>query len=281
MSDLTGTASTRSSVRPVRGVLLLVVVAEAVAAFLLMFQVPWAVDLAPFPGRTPMSNVFIASLLLAAAASTGWCLIVRSDRALAGIALDTVLIFTGMAVVLFAAAIGGDGLGFGRLRRGQPRHRGNRSLALAMVPGSRLARSRPTPRLVLGSFAVFVAALITSGGLLILRVPNILPWQVTPELSTLFGLMLMSAAAYFAYGLVERRWENAGGQLAGFLAYDIVLIVPLVRQLATGGSSGYDADGSLPVNLILYAAVIIYSGTLALYYLFLDRRTRLWSVGSA
>jgi len=275
MSDHTTTASGASAGRHLHRLLLAVVVAEAVAAFLLMFQVPWAVDLAPFPGRTAMSNTLLASLLMAAAASTGWCLLVRSDRALTGIALNTILIFSGMAAVLIAAAIGGEGVDLAAFA----------AVSLAVsAAGVWLLRwslrdawhdPRPTPRLVLGSFAVFVAALVVSGGLLLLRVPDILPWQVTPELSTLFGLMLMSAAAYFAYGLVERRWENAGGQLAGFLAYDIVLIVPLVRQLATGRQSGYDADGSLPVNLIIYAAVIVYSGALAAYYLFLDRRTRL------
>jgi len=77
---------------------------------------------------------------------------------------------------------------------------------------------------------VFIVALLIVSGLLIARVPDILPWALTPELSTLIGCMFLGAAAYFAYGVAAPRWENAGGQLAGFLAYGVVLILPfLVR----------------------------------------------------
>ena len=95
-----------------------------------------------------------------------------------------------------------------------------------------------------------------------------MPWSITPELSTLFGLMFLGAAAYFAFGLVEPRWENAGGQLAGFLAYDAVLIVPFVQRLPT-------IDPALRLNLVIYTAVVATSAILAIWYLGLDRRTRL------
>ncbi len=72
---------------------------------------------------------------------------------------------------------------------------------------------RPTPLPVVVSFGVFTAALLVVSTLLLAR-NSPLPWQVTGDRSTAIGLMFLGAAAYFVYGLVDRRWENAGGQLA-------------------------------------------------------------------
>lgn len=77
----------------------------------------------------------------------------------------------------------------------------------------------------------------------------------------------LGAAAYLRYGLARRGWSNAGGQLAGFLAYDQVLIPPLVMR--SGTVPGYWRD-SLWASL----AVLIGTGLLAAWYLFLDPRTR-------
>jgi H+/Cl- antiporter ClcA len=126
---------------------------------------------------------------------------------------------------------------------------------------------RPTPRPVLVAFVVFVVALLLVGGALAAQVPGILPWKVTPQLSTLFGLMFLGAATYFVYALLDRRWENAGGQLAGFLAYDIVLVLPFLLRLPT-------VEATLLPNLVVYLAVVIVSGILAAWYLLLNPMTR-------
>jgi hypothetical protein len=127
---------------------------------------------------------------------------------------------------------------------------------------------RATPRPVRWAFGVFIAALVLVGGLLVAGVPNVLPWQVTPDLSTLFGLMFLGAAVYFAWGLVEPRWENAGGQLAGFLAYDAVLIGPFLARVPT-------IDAQLRFNLVIYIAVLVGSAAIAIWYLALRPATRL------
>jgi len=241
-----------------------------VLAVAFAFQVQPAIDLWPFPGRTPLTNIFIGSIFAAAAASTAWCLVVGSDRAIAGIALDYITIFVPFAVFSFAQVAGGDA--------GSSVHVAAFGVtsAVGVGVGVWLLRwslahpwrdARPTPRLVRGSFVVFIVALIIVSGLLIARVPDILPWAITPELSTLIGCMFLGAAAYFAYGVINPRWENAGGQLAGFLAYDIVLIVPFLVRLPT-------IDRDLLPNLVVYTGVVVYSGLLATWYLALDPRTR-------
>jgi hypothetical protein len=65
-----------------------------------------------------------------------------------------------------------------------------------------------------------VALLIVSTRL-IMKVPHSIPWMITPELSVVIGWMFFGAALYFAYGLLRPSWANAGGQMAGFLAYDL------------------------------------------------------------
>jgi hypothetical protein len=241
-----------------------------VLAVAFAFQVQPAIDLWPFPGRTPLTNIFIGSIFAAAAASTAWCLVVGSDRAIAGIALDYITIFVPFAVFSFAQVAGGDA--------GSSVHVAAFGVtsAVGVGVGVWLLRwslahpwrdARPTPRLVRGSFVVFIVALIIVSGLLIARAPDILPWAITPELSTLIGCMFLGAAAYFAYGVINPRWENAGGQLAGFLAYDIVLIVPFLVRLPT-------IDRDLLPNLVVYTGVVVYSGLLATWYLALDPRTR-------
>ena len=125
---------------------------------------------------------------------------------------------------------------------------------------------RPTPRPVLVSFAVFVVVLLIVSTLLLIR-RSPMPWPVTGEQSTVIGLMFLGAAAYFVYGLVQPRWENAGGQLAGFLAYDAVLIWPFLERLP-------DVAPEFRLELWVYTSVVVYSAIVAIVYLAFHRTTR-------
>lgn len=106
------------------------------------------------------------------------------------------------------------------------------------------------------------------GVLLVVRVSNVLPWNVPPDLSTFFGFMFLGAATYFWHGLRGGTWDDAIGQLAGFLAYDLVLVVPLLGRLPS-------IDVSFAVSLWLYLAIIVSSAVLATWYLLLDPRWRI------
>jgi hypothetical protein len=127
-------------------------------------------------------------------------------------------------------------------------------------------RPQPIPARV--AFAIFVVVLLLVGGSMALQVPNILPWAVTPEGSVIYGLMFLGAASYFAYAFARPSWMNSGGQLAGFLAYDLVLIVPFMLHFAR-------VRPDLLPNLILYTVVVVASGLLAAYYLFVNPATRI------
>ena len=255
--------------KPLRSLLLLICAVQLFFAVAFFFQWPLAVNLWPFAGTTPLTYVLIASFFAAAAASTLWPLVSGYEGALAGVALDYVFIFLPMTGVILWLSLG----------QGQS---GLLFFALLCAIGAlfglwlfRWARrlpldtSLPMPTPVRWSFVVFVLALLFVSVRLWLQIPTI-PWPLTPELSLLVGSMFFGAAVYFLYGLLRPSWANAGGQLAGFLAYDLVLIVPFLRAL----------PGVAPqfrTGLIVYLVVVVYSGLLAIYYLFVHRPTRLWS----
>jgi len=73
---------------------------------------------------------------------------------------------------------------------------------------------------------------------------------------------------YFIYGARDPHWGNAVGQLAGFLAYDLVLLAPFLEHFSA-------ARGGSLVSLIIYVAFLVYSGALASYYLFASNATRI------
>ena len=86
---------------------------------------------------------------------------------------------------------------------------------------------------------------------------------------TIDSWMFLGAAMYFAYALLRPSWVNAAGQLAGFLAYDVVLIVPFLVRLP-------NSQPDQRLGLGIYTAVVIYSGLLAVYFLFIHRSTRVF-----
>lgn len=238
---------------------------QAFLAFGFIFQWPPVTDLWPLPYTNATTYLFFGSILAASVASTLWCLLHREDGALAGVFLDYVTIsfpvailtlqisardpsFRTLAAVSAAAAVLGAAM----------------FLATSRIP---FRDTRPTPRPLRWAFGLFLVLLVLAGGQLVLRTPNVLPWYVPMTGQVIYGWMFLGAAAYFAYGLIRPSWQNAGGQLAGFLAYDLVLIVPFVLMLPDVGPE------RLP-NLLLYITVLLVSGALASYYLFIDPATR-------
>jgi hypothetical protein len=241
------------------------------AFFAVAFIVQWPIarQAWPLPYTSQMTYLFIGSIFAAAVASTLWCLFSREDGALAGVALDYFTIFTPISIFAFQlaarssnprlpvfalTAVAGALFGLGLL------------LWSARIP---IRDPRPMPRPVRFVFGFFVIALLIAGGQLVLKLPSVLPWQVTVEGQVIYGWMFLGAAAYFAYGVLRPSWHNAAGQLAGFLAYDVVLIVPFLLLLPTVNPRW------LP-NLIVYTLVVMGSGLLAIYYLFINPATRIW-----
>lgn len=249
--------------RPIiRNLMFVYCAAQAVFALAFIVQAPFAINLWPLPYSNATTYIFIASMFLAAAASTFWCVYHREYGALAGVALDYLVIFVPLCIYALQlnAERPTDKLSFfaGACAVGIAGGLGLFAWSVR-IP---LAKTPPLPRLVRYSFMVFVVALAIFGGQMVLKVPNVLPWEITLVGSALYGWMFLGAAAYFIYALLRPGWRNGGGQLAGFLAYDAVLIIPFLQMLPT-------ISAARRLNLIVYLIVVIYSGVLAIYYLFL------------
>jgi predicted membrane channel-forming protein YqfA (hemolysin III family) len=249
----------------VRAVVVAMCGVQALLALGFVFSWPPIVEAWPLAYTNATTFLFIGSILAAAVASTLWCLLNREDAALAGVFLDYAAIFLPVAIFTFQISERNPALRTFSLA----------AFALAAFGVAMLLYTsripfrdlRPTPRLVRWAFGAFVVLLVLAGGQLVLKGPNVLPWYVNLSGQIIYGWMFLGAAAYFAYGIVRPRWQNAGGQLAGFLAYDLVLIVPLVLLLP-------DVRPEKLPNLIAYLAVLVVSGALATYYLFIHPATR-------
>lgn len=250
-----------------RIILWVVSISQALAAVAFFMQIPAVTGLWPYPGTTPLTNIFIASIFAAGAASTIWCLLTRHDAAFAGIGIDYVTLLAPLGVysIYLGLTTGNAGLtGYGLFCLVGTLFGLGITVWSLRIP---LDRSLPAPAPVRWSFLVFIIALLVVCTLLFLRTPNIIPWNITPDLSIVIGLMFLGATAYFVYGLLRPSWANAGGQLAGFLAYDVVLLWPFISRL---GSVAPEHQ----LGQTIYLGVVIYSGLLAVYYLFLHRPTR-------
>jgi hypothetical protein len=226
---------------------------------------PWATDLWPWP-VTPLSYLFIASILAAIAMPVIWIGVSGELAAIRAGAIDLAVTYGGMFVYLVTLL--GD--------PGQPSLGAYAAVfglgLVAMVITFARTRAipwhdrRPMPNVVRASFALFGVILTVAGTALVFHA-DIFPWALGAETSVVFGFIYLGAAAYFISGVLEPRWANAQGQLVGFLAYDLVLIGPFVDRFD-------QVHGGELTSLIVYTAFVAYSGALAIYYLFLAPATR-------
>ena len=216
-----------------------------------------------------LSFIFVGSILAAVCVAMLWIGWTGELGALPGGAINVFIIGASAAIYFFMLAFADGRTGL------VPYGAVSAVIAIASAAGfwwSRripLRESSPTPLLVRVSFGIFAVALLLAGGALIFRL-QIFPWTLNPDSSVIFGGIFLGDASYFLYGLIRPRWHNALGQLLSFLAYDLVLIAPFLALTATVASDHL-------ISLIVYLAVLIYSGSLAIYYLFVNPQTRFGS----
>ena len=117
------------------------------------------------------------------------------------------------------------------------------------------------------SCGIFFMVLLLVGSAILLQLPDVFPWTLNPVSTAIVGCFFLGSSCYFLYGLIYPRWHTASGQLWSFLAYDIVLTVPLLLHFATASSA------QLP-SLIVNTIFLIYSGALAIYYLLIKKEPR-------
>ena len=234
-------------------------------SFGFIFRIPAALSVWPWEdGR--YSYLFIGSILAAVSAAALWIGWSGEIGAFPAGSLNIFVIALTTSIYFFTLASQG---------RSELFAFGVASVLMAVISAAAffwsrtlpLTDPRPTPGLVKVSFGIFIASLFLAGGALVFRLP-IFPWELNPDSSVIFGCIFLGDAFYFLYGMFRPSWHNALGQLLSFLAYDVVLIVPFILLFNTVDPSRY-------VSLLVYIAVLLYSSGLAIYYLFINRDTRM------
>lgn len=232
------------------------------------FQQTWATSLWPVPD-TRLSYAFIAAILAGGGAPLLWIGFSEERTALAGYGLSFGIMYAGMGIsaLWFYLQDQNSSLAWFALTMG----------VLAILGGILFTRMRhsahdvqPTPSIVIYAFAVEVLVLAGAGILLTLKVPNTLPWELSAESSVLYGWVFIGLAFYYLYAILNRQWIHALGPLLGFLAYDLVLFSPLFSRF--GNLQPEHVRGQVAASVI-----IIFSGLLGIYYLFMNPSTRLWA----
>jgi hypothetical protein len=127
----------------------------------------------------------------------------------------------------------------------------------------------PQPPLVRWSFLAFGTILLAVGLALLTGAEGVMPWPLDDRMSVVIGWIFFGDAFYFLYGAIRGTWSSARAPLWSFLAYDLVLLGPLVAHY-------WDAPSDLRLNVAVYVAVLVYSAVLASWYLVWNRRTRGW-----
>ena len=224
---------------------------------------PWA------DGR--LSYIFIASILAAIATPVLWMGLSGELAAMRGGALDFGMTYLGLSATLLLAGSAANEL------ISVPFYLSITLAALVfnlwLFWGTRtltFSDQRPVPMLVRLSFIVFTLVLIGVGIALIMRVPAVFPWPLKPQSSIVFGWIFLGAAMYFLYGSIRPVWGNVCGQLIGFLAYDLILIIPFIQHLDT-------VKAEHQLSLYVYTGVLVFSALLSVYYLLIHPTTRFGS----
>lgn len=250
-------------------------VALLVLALLFYFQVPIPSEFWPwgddYSNISPLSYSFISSIAAAICAPLVWLAAAGKLQGAAAGGLNLAVTFGGCSVFAFQT-LGSDSSSPRLLSAAWIFGVSSVINLMIFFVAQRVPPqdTSPMPKLVKASFAVFIVVLVVIGGALVAKQPNILPWDLTVEASVVYGWIYLGAAAYFVYALAKPYWENATGPLIGFLAYDIVLAAPFARHF-----------GEVPpkqfLSLCVYSTVVGYSACLAVYYLFVDKSTRLFA----
>jgi hypothetical protein len=231
-------------------------------------RIPLLAEIWPL-GDTIAVDSFLGAYLAGVGASLLWIGVSGDLGAIVAGALSLAVLYTSLAIAWFRLSFGATpGLRPTALVCGAA---ALFSAGLALWSRRIAIRdAQPLPRFAAVAFVVYVLLLGFVGGALLLRRPNVFPLPLGPAAAALVGSAFLGSTAYFLYSLARPFWRNACSQLWGFLAYDLVLILPLISRIGV-------VDAAHRPALLLNIAVLVFSGVLAIYFLLIAPATRVWS----
>lgn len=262
-----------------RFLVIAIVAAQMPVGIGLFRNASWATDLWPLPD-VRMTYIFLASMVASTAALILWP-VMRNDLG-------------ALRAAAFNLSLATPPIGLYLLWLG--RHGDNRDLispgitfllfGVAWMAISRWLRNVPVrstrqlPKFVRIVFVGFCVLLIPLGGALLFQVEDVFPWTISPENSTVAGIMFLSAAALFIFILVHPLWMYGEAGFASFLAYDVVLAVPYLdffrnrddeATVTSYYGSAYTApagdNGVGELSMMIYLTVLAVSALAAIVFL--------------
>ncbi len=237
-------------------------------AFGFALQSPWVTWLWDW-SDAPMTYVFLAALLASYGAGSMLMVWLEEWGAAIGGSIAVAIAFGGFAITAVVIMLSDGGFDLAV-------HAAVMAVIAILAIGTAFTglngpskASCPLPRGLRRIYFVLAPLLFLIGIELILHLPAILPWPLTWQTSLLLGWILIGFAFNYAYVALRGDWAAGQVILFGFLVYDIVIIVPFLLLGET--IEGEDFQISLVINL----GIVILSALLAIFYLFIDRTTRL------
>ncbi len=228
------------------------------------FQQRWALDTWLWPDSR-LTFLFLASMLAAIGVAVIWIAVSDEVGSIPGGAINIIVTMAGVGTYLAISASEVDLPGTMYYVAGCGLLVAINVVLLVRTWGAAPRDERPLPRLVRASYLVFSLVLFAVGLALVFGVQDVMPWPLLPETSVVIGWIFLGDALYFLYAVLRPQWGRAKAQLWSFLAYDVVLIGPLVAHYING------VPDDLRKNVVVYLAVLAYSACLAGYYLFIKR----------
>jgi hypothetical protein len=254
-------------VKPIQWAVVVFGVLDLVLTIGYFSEARWAISTWPWTDLTSIDYLLVSSFLAGATAVILWIGFVGDWGALAGATMNVGLMNAGSAAYLFKLGLTTRAIAFSVFAL--------INLGVLLFSLRRPIRDRrPIDKFLRGSFGVFWVVLLYASIQLFRKSPTIFPWTIEPDAEVMVGWLFLGSCVYFAWGFFRPSWHNARGQLLAFLAYDLVLLPRYVFMFST-----VDPD-HLP-SLIAYVAVISYSTLVAIYYLFLNPKTRGWKIVAA
>lgn len=235
-----------------------------------LFQMPWATATWPWP-VSPLDFILVSSFLAGATGTIFWLGLVGDWGAATGATMNVGSMNIGAAAFLFQKWSETHDQRF--LSRGIA----FATFALANIGvfiwslRHPIRDRRPAGKVLRALFVVFSGLLVFAAVQLMRRSPTIFPWPLEPDTQIMFGWMFAGSAVYFTYGLLRPSWHNMRGQLIAFLAYDLILIPPYAYLFTMVQPDHFP-------SLCTYMVVLVFSGLVSIYYLFINKRTRPWRI---
>jgi hypothetical protein len=234
-------------------------------------NLPWATGTWPWQGLQTLDYLLVSSFLAGATAVILWVGLIGDWGALTGATMNVGVMNAGASIYLFHI--------YAATHDARLLERAIEFAVFAAINAAVLLWSarhpivdrRPVGKWLRGSFLVFSVVLLYAAIQLFRGSTTIFPWTIEPDTEIMVGWLFLGSAVYFAWGFFRPSWHNARGQLLAFLAYDLVLL-PRYSFMFSSVEPEH-----LP-SLVAYEIVLVYSSALAIWYLFIDPRTRGWRI---